>query len=117
MKAIWLALTFLIFNICMQAVAGSGLLTSSPYYEDQVIDHYAGLTNYTNMSKTDLEPQTIDVWSYLLKSITFEWAHQYTNMIGIQAEMTPFILGLDFIAAFLYAVAMIEFLWRQNISG
>jgi len=117
MKAIWLAMSILIFNICMAAVAHSGLFTAAPYYEDTVIEHYQGLENFTNMSKTDLEPQTIDVWSYLLQSVTFEWANQYTAGIGIEDDIRPFILGMDAIAVFLYAVAMIEFLWRQNISG
>ena len=117
MKAVWLALTFLVFNICMGMVANSGLFTAAPYYEDEVIERYQGLANFTNMSKTDLEPQTIDVWDYLLSVVTFNWANQYTILLGIHDEMLPFIWGLNAIALFLYAIAAIEFFWRQSIEG
>lgn len=117
MKALWLALSILIFNISMAAVANSGLFTASPYYEDTVIEHYQGLENYTNMSKTDLEPQSIDILGVLLQAVTFEWANQYTALIGIRDEAYPFILGLDAVAVFLYTVALIEFFWRRSISG
>lgn len=117
MKALWLAMTFLIFNICMGAVATSGLFTESPYYENTVIERYQVLENFTNMSKTDLEPQTVDIWGVLLSVTTFEWANQYTSLIGLKTQLYPFILGLNAIALFLYAVAAIEFLWRQNLSG
>lgn len=117
MKALWLALAFLIFNVAMAAVANSGLFTAAPYYEDTVIEHYQGLSNFENMTKTDMEAPTIDVWSYLLQSVTFEWSTQYTRMVGVEDELSPFILALDALALFLYGLAMIEFFWRQNITG
>jgi hypothetical protein len=117
MKAVWLALVFLVFNICMGAVAQSGLLTSAPYYEDEIIEHYEDLDDFQNMSKTDLEAQTIDMWDFLLNVVTFNWLNQYTILIGIHDEALPFIYGLNAIALFFYAVAAIEFFWRQSISG
>lgn len=122
MKAVWLGLVLLIFNISMATVAYSGLFTAAPYYESSTIDRYSGLANFTNMTKTDLDTQTIDIWDYILGGVGFGWANQYVLVIdnsvpGYYAAAQPFLVGLNIIAGFLYAIAAIEFFWRQSIEG
>jgi len=116
MKAVWIALIFLIFNISMGTVTQSGLFTTSSYYEDTVIENYGGMADFSNLSKTQEEQEyyTVDMFQIIINTLTFNWAFQYTNALGITAQASFFITGLNIIMYVIIAVAFIEFFWRRS---
>lgn len=114
MKAVWIALVLLIFNVGMSVVTTSGLFTASAYYEDAVIDQYSEYGNFSNLTKTETEAQSMDMFSMAISTLSFNWAYQYIIPLGLENELGGFIGGLNVILLFLNAVAFVEVFMRRS---
>ena len=114
MKAVILALIFLILNFSMSMVVHSTLFTEPGYYEKTETEKYSGLTNFTNMTKTNKEPQVTDMLSLKAGGLTFNWLFQYLNYIGLDEELAIFIYGLNCLTVALYGVALVELFMKRS---
>lgn len=118
MKAIVFVLIILIFNVAMSVVTQSGLFTASGYYESEIIERYnPDNLDITNISKTETDAPSMDIFSLATHSLSFGWLKQYAPN-GLENNFDGIILGLNAIGVFLISIAFIE-LWmrRSDILG
>jgi hypothetical protein len=117
MKIIEVAFIMLVFNICMGAVTHS-LITPYPlYYETEfinIMDPDSGRlpANISTVSETQQYSTTMDVVDIVMSVTDFGWLDHYVPA-GLKTEAALYILGLQAIVGFFYAIAIIELFVKQ----
>lgn len=118
MKAIVIAMCLLIFNIAMSLASGSGLFTTHAYYESEYLTAYEQIPNMSDLTKTDTEPPTMDIFGMFMSTLTFDWVMPYAQAVGIEDESRVFVLGLNTVLAAIIGIAFIEiFIGKSDMLG
>jgi hypothetical protein len=114
MKALVIALCLLIFSLSMAAVSNTGLFTARGMYESEYLTKFQSIKNMTNLTKTDLDAPTMDVFQIFISTLTFGWIVPIGEKMGIGNEMAVFAFLLDVLLAALIGIAFIEMFFRQG---
>ncbi len=114
MKAVVFALILLIFNIAMATVTESGLFVSRDFFESEYINQYQNIHNMTNMTKTNIEAPSMDIFHLFTSTLTFDWAIKIGQKIGIEKETRSFVIMLNMILAAIIGIAFIELFMRRS---
>lgn len=112
MKVMIIAAAFLIFNIAMSVIVSSNILEGNTYYQDEYIGRYND-ANFNNLSKTDIDAQSMDIFTLIIRSVSFNWLNSYIPD-EYEPDFAIFILGLNALGAFLIAVGAIEIFIKGN---
>ena len=112
MKIVELAFIMLVFNFCMGIAVHSGIATQTGFYESQFGNTFNPETgslpaNISTTSETQQYGATMDVLSLILSVTDFGWVYSMVPP-DLKADFIPFIMGLQCIVGFFYAIAIIE---------
>ena len=122
MKIVEVAFAMLIFNFCIGLTSHAGLIQYPIYYESEYLNEFQPGTGSLpgNLSTVSQEQQygtTMDVVNVVLSVTDFGWLYALIPQ-DLHDDAAIYILGLQAIIGFLYAVAIIElFVQRTEILG
>ncbi len=117
MKIVEVAFILLVFNICVGAASHS-LITPYPlYYESSYTDTFDPESgnlpsNISTVSETQQYSTTMDIVDVVMSVTDFGWLYHYIPQ-DLQADAAVYIVGLQAIVGFFYAVAIIELFVKQ----
>lgn len=117
MKIVEVALIILVFNVCMGIVTHS-LITPYPiYYESEYVNTFNPETgslpaNISTVSETQQYSTTMDIVDIIMSVTDFGWITHYVPS-ELKSEATIYIMSLQAIIGFFYAVAIIELFVKQ----
>lgn len=122
MKIVELAFILLVFNFCMGVVVHSQLTEYPIYYESEFIERFDPETgdlpgNISTVSETQQYSTTMNIVDIVMSVTDFGWLYALIPD-DIESEFVIYIVGLQAIVGFFYAVAIIElFVKRTELLG
>lgn len=122
MKIVSIAFALLVFNVCL-SIATHSMLTEYPiYYESEYINEFTPGTgslpdNISTISEAQQYSSTMSIFDLILNVVDFGWLY-YMIPDELDEHFAIYIVGIQAIVGFLYAVAIIElFVKRTEILG
>ena len=122
MKIVAIAFALLVFNVCLSIATHSQLTPYPNYYESQYINEFAPGTgslpqNISTVSESQQYSSTMSIFDVILNVVDFGWLY-YMIPDELDDDFAIYIVGIQAIVGFLYAVAIIElFVKRTEILG
>ena len=116
MKAIVISIVIVCFNLMMAGLAHSGIMDSSPSYDNQISEQISSRMP-VNASGVNEQQQLIvssDIVDIFFSTFTFSWIMSYIPQ-ELQPSLGWFITALNVIQAVFVGIALIELFWRRNI--
>lgn len=117
MKIAEIAFILLVFNACVGVVTHS-LITPYPlYYESEYTNTFdpdtgALPSNMSTVSETQQYSTTMDIVDVIMSVTDFGWLNHYVPQ-ELKSEATIYVVMLQAIVGFFYAVAIIELFVKQ----
>lgn len=122
MKIVSIAFAILVFNVCL-SIATHSMLTDHPiYYESSYINEFTPGSgslpdNISTVSEAQQYSSTMNIFDLILNVVDFGWLY-YMIPDELDEYFVIYIVGIQAIVGFLYAVAIIElFVKRTEILG
>lgn len=122
MKVVVIAFALLVFNVCLSIATHADLTAYPIYYESEFINEFqpgtGGLPdNISTVSETQQYSTTMSVFDLIINVVDFGWVYHLIPD-ELDADFAIYIIGIQAIVGFLYAVAIIElFVKRTEILG
>lgn len=122
MKIVGLAFALLLFNFCMSAAVHAQMTDYPIYYESEYLNEFdpeggSLPENISTVSEAEQYPTTMNIVDLILGVTDFGWLYSLVPD-DLDDAAAPYIMGLQGIVGFLYAVAIIElFVKRSNLLG
>lgn len=122
MKIVGLAFALLILNFCFAATVYSDITDYTIYYESEFIEEFDPENgslpgNISTVSEAEQYPTTMNIVDVILGVTDFGWLYALVPD-DLDDDAAPYIIMLQAIIGFLYAVAIIElFVKRSNLLG
>lgn len=117
MKIVEVAFIILVFNICVGMVTHAMITPYPNYYESEYVNTFnpeSGMlpTNISTVSEAQQYSTTMDIVDVVMSVTDFGWLYHYVPA-DLQTEAAYYIIGLQAIVGFFYAVAIIELFVKQ----